>query len=101
QTPVISSSNPRDYFFDGPIGIYTKDANNDNKYTTGDSSGDKIYLFASMRRGGRMIYAFDVSNPTSPALLWKHGCTNATGGEASGNPGGCDTGWGQIGQTWS
>jgi type IV pilus assembly protein PilY1 len=98
QAPTISSVNPKDYFFDGPIGIYTLDANNDGKYTTGDSSGDKVYLFLAMRRGGRMMYALDVTDPTSPKLLWKKGCTNATG---TGTTGGCDTGWDQIGQTWS
>ena len=38
------------------------------------------WLFASMRRGGRTIYAFDVStidtDPTSPTLKWRKGCPN-------------------------
>lgn len=96
QTPTISSNNPKDYFFDGPIGAYTLDLNNDGKYKNGDS--DKIYLYVGMRRGGRMYYAFDVSDPTSPKLLWKKGCTNATG---TGATGGCDSGWDEIGQSWS
>jgi Tfp pilus tip-associated adhesin PilY1 len=103
QTPVLSSANPKDYFFDGPIGVYTLDGKGtvaspvapDSKLTSGDGHGDKVYLFAAMRRGGRMIYAFDVTDPTNPALLWKKGCPNATGTS------GCDTGWDQIGQTWS
>jgi len=28
-------------------------------------------LFVTMRRGGRFLYALDVSNPDAPALLWK------------------------------
>ncbi|HLX79849.1 MAG TPA: hypothetical protein VKS43_04625 [Burkholderiales bacterium] len=96
QTPAISSTSPKDYFFDGPIGVYTLDANNDGKLNAAD--GDKVYLFLAMRRGGRMVYALDVTNPTSPKLLWKHGCTNPTG---TGSTGGCDTGWDQLGQTWS
>jgi len=45
-----------------------------------------------------MLYAFDVTDPTAPKLLWKKGCTNATG---TGSAGGCDTGWETLGQTWS
>jgi type IV pilus assembly protein PilY1 len=97
QTPVISSAYPKGYFFDGPIGVYTLDANSDSQLTAG-GSGDKVYLYTAMRRGGRMIYAFDVTDPTTPRLLWKKGCTQATG---TGTTGGCDTGWDMIGQTWS
>jgi len=94
QTPTISSTSPKDYFFDGPIGIYTTDADANGKLESG-SSGDKVYLYPAMRRGGRMMYAFDVTNPTAPKLLWKKGCTQPTGTAS------CDTGWEQIGQTWS
>src|SRR5262249_11371557 len=55
----------KDYFFDGSAGLFQ---NSDNS---------KIWLFPTMRRGGRMIYAFDVSTPTSPALKWRIGCTNS------------------------
>lgn len=96
QTPVISSNYPKGYFFDGPIGVYTLDANSDGKLTTG--SGDKVYLYTAMRRGGRMIYAFDVTDPTAPKLLWKKGCTQPTG---TGAAGGCDSGWEVFGQSWS
>ena len=97
QTPVISSNYPKGYFFDGPIGVYTLDANSDGKLTSG-ASGDKVYLYTAMRRGGRMIYAFDVTDPTAPRLLWKKGCTQPTG---TGAAGGCDSGWEVLGQTWS
>ena len=96
QTPVISSNYPKGYFFDGPIGVYTLDANSDGQLRSGGS--DKVYLYAAMRRGGRMIYAFDITDPAAPKLLWKKGCTQPTG---SGVSGGCDTGWDMIGQTWS
>ena len=40
QTPIISSANPRDYSFDGPIGIYTLDTDKDGKLgTAGCGSG--------------------------------------------------------------
>jgi Tfp pilus tip-associated adhesin PilY1 len=96
QTPGISSSTPRDYFFDGPMGVYTLDRNRDGKYVAAD--GDKVYLYIGMRRGGRIYYALDVSEPNAPKLLWRKGCSKATG---SGSTGGCDAGYDEIGQTWS
>ncbi len=92
QSPPISSTNPRDYFFDGPIGAYTLDYEKDFKL---GGTNDKVYLFVGMRRGGRYIYALDVSNPTDPKFLWKKGCPNATGTT------GCDAGYEEMGQSWS
>ena len=104
QTPVISSNNPRDFFFDGPIGTYTLDSNTlgapDNKIDPAGGSGDKVHLYVGMRRGGRMLYALDVSEPLAPKLLWKKGCAEPVGNGGPGN-GGCDFGFGEIGQTWS
>lgn len=72
----------KDYFFDGGTGVYQK-------------SGT-VWIFPSMRRGGRAVYAFNVTTPASPTLKWRRGCfTNDT---ASTN---CSTGWSEIGQTWS
>jgi Tfp pilus tip-associated adhesin PilY1 len=79
---------PKDYFFDGATGIYQN----------GDNS--KIWIYPSMRRGGRMIYAFDVSPsggnaPALPKFLWKAGCPT------SASDLGCTSGMSGIGQTWS
>ncbi|MDO8631272.1 MAG: PilC/PilY family type IV pilus protein, partial [Phycisphaerales bacterium] len=93
NTPTISSTTRRDYFFDGPIGIYTLDVNGDGRLRSSD--GDKVWLFIGMRRGGRYIYALDVSDPANPKFLWKKGCPNRSGSD------GCDTGYERIGQTWS
>lgn len=81
--PLSTSTNeaPKDYGMDGPITAY--------------QSGGTAWVYATMRRGGRAIYAFNVSSPASPALLWKRGCPN------SGNDTDCTTGYSQIGQTWS
>jgi hypothetical protein len=55
---------PKDYAIDGPISTFQ-----------GTVSGSpKAYVYATMRRGGRAIYAFDVTNPSSPSVLWKKGC---------------------------
>ncbi|MCO6062459.1 hypothetical protein NG726_38165, partial [Pseudomonas sp. MOB-449] len=57
---------------DGNISIYTNDADGDGRIEGG--SGEKAYLYVTMRRGGRFIYALDVSVPETPKLLWKRGC---------------------------
>jgi type IV pilus assembly protein PilY1 len=77
---------PKPYGFDGAITAYTH--------------AEDRWIFATMRRGGRMVYAFDVSNITddqdSPDILWRFGCPNqdddvgCTVGAAAG-----------LGQTWS
>lgn len=72
----------KDYFFDGSSGLYQ---NADNS---------KVWIFPTMRRGGRMLYAFDVT-ATTPALLWAKGCPN------EGDDTGCSAGFEGIGQTWS
>lgn len=71
------------YFFDGTAGLYQ---NADNT---------AVWIFPTMRRGGRMVYAFDVTNPVSPALKWRIGCPSLT------DDTGCTSGFSDIGQTWS
>jgi type IV pilus assembly protein PilY1 len=79
---------PKDYFFDGSSTAYQ------------DISGTTdVRLFIGMRRGGRYVYAFDVSHTLDanaanrkPSLLWKFGCS------ASGT---CTPGATDIAQTWS
>jgi type IV pilus assembly protein PilY1 len=75
----------KEYFFDGPIGALV-DYDESHKIS-------KAYIFASMRRGGRGVYAFDVTSPATPSLLWSKGCASET--EA------CSGDFGLIGQTWS
>lgn len=104
-TPTVTSGSPKLYGMDGPITSY--------------QSGSSTWLFAGMRRGGRVLYAFDVSSPASPTLKWKIGCPhnlpylNASGtalatnssGEAitttSAADNGCSSTWTGLGQTWS
>jgi len=77
---VASPTQPKPYGMDGPISSYR--------------SGANIWIFAGMRRGGRALYAFDVSGLTSgtaPTLKWKKGCGVS----------GCSGGMDDIGQTWS
>lgn len=93
NSQIIDPSAPKAYFFDGPISVYTYDANGDGKLNAAD--GDKVYVYMSMRRGGRYIYALDVSDPDTPKFMWKKGCPNI------GDNVGCDTGYDELGQTWA
>lgn len=63
-TPTTASTpTPRDYFVDGPIGVYQK--------VLTDGTIDKVYLYVAMRRGGRVLYALDVTIPSAPKFLWR------------------------------
>ncbi|MEY2261530.1 MULTISPECIES: pilus assembly protein [Rhodanobacter] len=67
----------KDYFFDGTTTVYQ-----DLRV----AGSPKTYIYLTARRGGRLIYAFDVSDPTKPPVfLWSK--TNANIPE--------------LGQTWS
>jgi len=80
---ITPTPTARDYFWDGSTGLYQ---NSDNS---------KIWIFPTMRRGGRMIYGIDVTSPTAPTYKWKVGCPNAA------NDTDCVDGFSGIGQTWS
>jgi type IV pilus assembly protein PilY1 len=66
---VIEPAAPKPYFADGAVSVYQYDANGDGKLVAAD--GDKVYLYIGMRRGGRLIYALDVSDPENPKFMWK------------------------------
>ena len=86
-TGIVPTPLRRDYFWDGPVGSYIQ-RNASNVIT-------KAYLYIGGRRGGRFIYALDVTTPTNPKILWKKSCPNPTGST------GCDSGFAGLGQTWS
>ncbi|WP_035822706.1 pilus assembly protein [Cupriavidus sp. SK-4] len=67
---------PRDYFFDGTATVYQN---------MSSPAAPKVHLYLTARRGGRLIYALDVSNPAKPTYLWSK--TNSDIPE--------------LGQTWS
>ena len=81
------------YFADATPSVYVYDANNDGNINT--ANGDKVILVFGERRGGGAdsaptsgsYYALDVSNPTTPRLLWT--ISNQTAG------------FGELAETWS
>jgi type IV pilus assembly protein PilY1 len=76
-------TSPRSYGLDGEITVYI--ANDDGE--AGISGGEQVILLFGMRRGGNTLYAVDVTNRSSPTVLWK--LSNASSGFAD------------LGQTWS
>lgn len=87
---VLAGAQTKDYFVDGPTGVsqvlkyqQTAGANDPTK----PQIIDKARLYLTMRRGGRFIYALDVSTPTTPTVLWKIDQNT--------------TGFSELGQTWS
>jgi Tfp pilus tip-associated adhesin PilY1 len=87
---ATSGCTNKDYFFDGSIGVYQAAASGTNP---------PVWIYPTERRGGRMVYAFDVSDPTvNPTLKWRHGCwPNPLGGADV-----CDDpAFSNIGETWS
>ena len=98
NSPAISSAVPRDYLGDGPISVYVSDAvkadntaGSDGKISAGVTGPggevDKVHIFYGFRRGGRFIYAMDVTDPATPKFLWRK--TSA------------DAGFSELGFTWS
>ncbi|UUY07744.1 pilus assembly protein PilY [Pseudomonas sp. J452] len=78
---------PKPYGFDGPV--------------TAIRESSSAWLYATMRRGGRVLYAFDVTNPVAPSLKWKKGCPSNFPTSGTVDDTGCTTGFSGIGQTWS
>ena len=62
-TPPLAVTLPRDYFVDGSVTVYQK--LDDSRAT------ERVIIYVTMRRGGRFLYAFDVTLPTQPVMLWR------------------------------
>jgi len=77
------ASGTKHYGIDGNLRLQV--LTNDHDGIVDPSSGEKVYLFFGMRRGGHAYYALDVTNPDAPSLLWRV--------DGSDLPG--------LGQTWS
>jgi len=81
---VKIAGTPKNYGMDGSVTAYR------------DTNGD-AWIYATMRRGGRALYAFKVDGATlAISLKWKRGCdsTTCTNDSTNGN-------WTGIGQTWA
>ncbi|MBF0453999.1 MAG: VWA domain-containing protein [Magnetococcales bacterium] len=63
---INSGSEAHPYGLDGSIAVWQKDVNNDGTM----DSGDHVYLYIGMRRGGHNYYALDVTDRSAPKLKW-------------------------------
>ncbi|MFS2124356.1 pilus assembly protein [Pseudomonas sp. Pseusp97] len=81
HTTGTPTPQPKDYGMDGSVSVVQQGSNN--------------WIYAGMRRGGRALYAFDVTTAASPTLKWKIGCPNLS------NDTGCSTGFAGMGQSWA
>ena len=82
---------PHVYGVDGPIVVYRFDAptagNPNGSGVIGDDPDDRMILYFGLRRGGRHLYALDVTNPDAPVFKWQ--ISDST------------PGFSELGQTWS
>lgn len=74
------------YGMDNTVTVWSNDA--DGNGTIESSKSEFVYAYATMGRGGRNIYALDITSPTSPRLMWSI-------------LGGSTAGFSKLGQTWS
>lgn len=75
------------YGVDSPPAVAVFDKNNDGNISTTASDGEFVYLYFGLRRGGRALYAMDITDPDRPKIRWK--IDNTT------------PGFSELGYTWS
>jgi len=94
KTMQNPSSGIHPYGMDNTVAVWMNDVNNNGVIygapgsAGGLNSGEFVYAYATMRRGGRGLYALNITDPSSPSMLW-----HIVGGETSG--------FERLGQTWS
>jgi len=82
----IASSDGHLYGMDNTVTVWSNDK--DSNGNIEKSKGEHVYAYATMRRGGRGLYALDITEPKQPKLLWK-----IIGGQTPG--------FARLGYTWS
>lgn len=80
---ALTTSPRHPYTVDGAPAVWLNDNNGNGTLDSGESG----YLYFGLRRGGRTLYALNISEPNAPTLEWK--IDNNTAG------------FGELGQTWS
>jgi type IV pilus assembly protein PilY1 len=62
---------PHIYGLDGEAVSYVIDADGDGNLVSGNGSNDSVMVYIGMRRGGKALYAFNMTDPDAPLLEWK------------------------------
>ena len=83
--PEVGNGIQKPYGLDGSPVVWRLDNNKNGAIEP--NKGDRVYLYFGMRRGGNNYYALDVTDRSSPKLLWKIDANS--------------TGMGRLAQTWS
>ena len=78
---VMADITDKPYFADGSISVYR----NPDLTTIDKTGSDDVILYVTMRRGGRFLYAIDVTNPSAPKLKWRKSSSD----------------YSKLGHTWS
>ena len=96
MSPEERSSTDKIYGLDGPITYWHNDINRNG--IVDKSEGETVYLYVGMRRGGHSYYAFNITDPANPSVLWqKHGSYI----NSDKNIPNVSDGYERLGQTWS
>lgn len=87
-----TTTTKRPYGMDNTVTLWVNDVNNDGQIlqsVNGSAqTGEFVYAYATMGRGGRNLYALDITSRSAPRLLWEI-------------IGGTTAGFERLGQTWS
>jgi type IV pilus assembly protein PilY1 len=93
-----SVNGPEIYVADGSPAVFYDDQNGDGII----NGSDRVWLFFGLRRGGRVMYALDITSKDQPLFKWKITANSGTGmvclGNASCSP---NAQFSELGQTWS
>lgn len=80
-----------DWNGNGEFEKYNGQVDNNKDGLKNEDDDDKAYLYFGLRRGGKVYYALDVTNPDKPLILWKkENLADANDGA-----------WDELGETWS
>ncbi len=84
---VSSNSDDHIYTLDSQVQVWYHDPDRDGINSSPTDTGDHVYLYFGMRRGGAYHYAMNVTDPDRPKLMWKIKAG--------------DTDFVELGDTWS
>jgi type IV pilus assembly protein PilY1 len=98
STMQANSPGPEIYVADGSPTVFFDDQNSNGKV----DGSDRVWLYFGLRRGGRAMYAIDITQKDAPSFKWKITANSGTGKVCNGTSA-CSTvsAFDELGQTWS
>jgi type IV pilus assembly protein PilY1 len=97
-TLMADNAGPQADGGDGSIAVWVDDTNADGII----QSGEHVYLYFGLRRGGRVYYALDITDRLTPKFKWKITADSGSGQLCFGT-GACSSvpAFNELGQAWS